>query len=194
MSADLRDYLELIAEATAERSFYDPAAIWLHGGPAALDGAALKRYGKDHSDMGGLFFCKDNPVGRWYAATYAGAHGRVWQARLGAPVDSICDLTNRAHRARLQAALSRQEYANILATRGASGHLDWAVVDEDLLEPLGFRGCVFQERPAGMATGLPPESGLATLPEPVLSIGLFHAADAHLTGFVPPDQVWDLFR
>lgn len=175
--------------------FYDPGALWLHGGPSALEGDALKRYGKDHSDMGALFFSKDVPVGRWYAATYAGARaGRVWKVRLSAPVDTVLDITNPKHRQRLRKAISPQEFNNIIDTRGNSGHMDWAVVDDEMLEPLGFRGCVFQERPAGMATGLPPQSGMATLPEPVLSVGLFHASDVHVIGFVPENEVWNLFR
>jgi hypothetical protein len=72
--------------------------------------------------------------------------------------------------------------------------MDWAVVDEEMMDELGFRGCVFQERPAGMETGLPPKLGMATLPEPVLSVGMFHASDVTVTGSVPPEQVWDLFR
>ena len=180
-------------EAATSR-FYDPGALWLHGGPSALEGDALKRYGKSHSDMGGLFFSKDVPVGRWYAATYAGTHGRVWKVRLSAPVDTILDITNPRHRQRLRKAISPEEFDNIIKSRGSSGHMDWAVVDEEMFEPIGFRGCVFQERPAGMETGLPPQLGLSTLPEPVLSVGMFHASDVHVIGFVPPDEVWNLFR
>lgn len=186
----LRHWMTLVEATTG--SFYDPTATWLHGGPLTLEGGALKRYGKSHSDMGALFFCKDIPVGRWYAATYA--KGRVWTVRLSATADTVLDITNPRHRIRLQRGLSRPEYDNILHTRGTSGHMDWSVVDEETLEPLGFRGCVFQERPAGMETGLPPQLGMPTLPEPVLSVGMFFADDVAITGFVPPDQMWDLFR
>jgi hypothetical protein len=185
-------YVELLE--ASRRPFYDPSAIWLHGGPSALEGDALKRYGKSHGDMGALFFCKDVPVGRWYAATYAGTEGRVWTVRLSAPVDTVLDITNPRHRLRLQKALAPEEYANIINTKGTSGHMDWTAVDDEMLNPLGFRGCVFQERPAGMETGLPSQFGMATLPEPVLSVGVFHATDVHMLGFVPEDQVWNLSR
>lgn len=189
----IRDWIILVENARRTQ-FYDPNAVWLHGGPSALEGDALKRYGKSHSDMGALFFCKDNPVGRWYTATYAGTSGRVWQVQLSAPINSVLDITNPSHRQRLRKALNPQEFANIIDTRGTSGHMDWTTVDDEMLEPLGFRGCVFQERPAGMETGLPPQLGMPTLPEPVLSVGMFHASDVHVTGFVPEDQVWNLFR
>lgn len=174
--------------------FYDPSAVWLHGSSQAMAGDALTRYGRGGGDAGGLFFCKDVPVGRWYAATYARDTGKVWTVKLSAPVDSILDLTNPRHRLTLQKHLNPQEYASILEARGSSGHMDWTNVDEELFEPMGFRGCVFQERPKGMATGLPPAMNLTVLPEAVLSVGMFFAEDCHITGFVPPDEVWNFFR
>lgn len=182
-------YNEIINEA-ASRRFYDPTAVWLHGGPMELQGNALKRYGKSHSDMGALFFCKDNLVGRWYTATYAGTKGKIWKVSLSAPINTILDLTNAKHRATLQRSLTQQEYEYMIKSRGTSGHMDWAVIDEELLEPLGFRGAVFQERPKGMATGLPPQYKMTTLPEAVLSVGMFNASDVHIVGSEMPEDIW----
>jgi hypothetical protein len=182
-------YNEIITEA-ASHGFYDPSAIWLHGGPMNLEGGALKRYGKSHQDAGALFFCKDVAVGRWYTATYAGTRGKIWQASLSAPVNSILDITKAKHRAILQKTIAREEFQAIMASRGTSGHMDWAHVDEEMLEPMGFRGAVFQERPKGMSTGLPPIYHMETLPEAVLSVGLFHASDIHLIGAINPEDIW----
>jgi hypothetical protein len=123
----IRHYIDLIEAAGGQR-FYDPAAVWLHGGPMHLEGDALKRYGKSHSDMGALFFCKDVPVGRWYTATYAGTKGRVWTVKLSPPVDAVFDLTNSSHRARLRAGVS---YTGIRQHRQHSRH-QW---------PHGLGGC-----------------------------------------------------
>lgn len=189
-------YLELLE--AARRPFYDPAAIWLHGGPMTLKGDALKRYGRSGQDAGALFFCKDIPVGRFYTASYAkpfmGEQGRVWKVKLLAPVDTILDTTNPKHIRRLRVALSPDELNFIMESRGDSGYMDWNVVDEEQLEPLGFRGCVIQERPKGMATGWPPTSGMATLPEAVISVGIFFHEDAQIIGFVPEEKLHDFFR
>ena len=154
-SPEFLRYSGIIKEASS-RMYYDPSAVWLHGGPMQLEGGALKRYGKSHSDTGALFFCKDGLVGRWYTATYAGTRGTVWTATLSAAPDTILDITNPKHRDILRKNISHAEYENMVNARGTSGHLDWVSVDDELLEPLGFRGAVFQERPKGMPTGLPP--------------------------------------
>lgn len=192
----IRNLIDLI-EVSSTGGFYNPSAVWLHGGPLELEGDALKRYGKSGSDMGALFFCKEEPVGLWYTASYARrlfqAKGKIYKVHLNPPVDSILDLTKAKHRERLMRGLSKDEYRFIFDSRGSSGHADWATVDEELFEPLGFRGCVFQERPKGMETGLPTDSGMATLPKAVLSVGIFQASDAHIIGFIDPDDVWNSF-
>jgi hypothetical protein len=178
-----------LSETVSRKSFYDPSAVWLHGGPIELEGDALKRYGKSGSDMGALFFCKDSFVGRWYTATYANK-GKIYKVKLSAPVDSILDLKNPKHLKILQDNISQSEYNFIMNSRGSSGNMDWATVDEELLEPLGFRGCVFQERPKGMETGLPPQYKLTHLPEDVLSVGIFNASDAKIIGVIDPIDIW----
>lgn len=189
----IRNFINLI-EAMGSKSFYNPSATWLHGGPFELQGDALKRYGKSNSDMGALFFCKDSLVGRWYTASYArkmfSEKGKIYQVKLSAPVDTILDLTNPKHCQKLRDNISKEEYNYIMTARGTSGHMDWATVDEELLEPLGFRGCVFQERPKGMETGLPAQYKLQRLPEAVLSVGIFDASDAHIINWIDPDNVW----
>jgi hypothetical protein len=190
----MRDFINII-EGSVSHGFYDPSATWLHGGPFTLEGDALKRYGRKGGDAGALFFCKESLVGTWYCATYArpmfGSPGKVYKVKLSAPVDSILDLTNPASLSKLKKGLSKDEFNYIMESRGDSGHMDWNTVDEEQLEPLGFKGCVFQERPKGMKTGLPSFSGLETLPEPILSIGIFNAADAHIIGSFDPQEFWD---
>lgn len=170
----------------AQLGHYDPNARYLHGGPQDLEGARLKRYGKHHSDAGALFFCKDTPGGRWYAGTYG---ERVWICRLRTPAEQVFDFSNPRHRQILRQNVNPQEWANY-ANTARNGHLDWSSVDEEVFEPLGFRGVLFLERPAGMQTGLPPESGFAVLPEDVLSVGLFHPEDADIIGSASRQELW----
>lgn len=181
-------------ELLTEARHFDPGATYLHGGPQEIEGRKLKRYGKSGGDYGALFFCKDTPEGRWYTSTYAGSKGRVWKVKVNMPVDAMFDITNARHRAKLQAGVSREEYANFIATAGSSGHLDWSLVNDELFEELGFRGMVFQERPKGMETGLPKESGMAVLKQPVLSIAVFSGDDVEITGHLSPVEMHDYYQ
>lgn len=168
------------------RAFYEESAVWLHGGPMELDGGTLKR--KSANDMGALFFCKNTVVGRWYTATYAGDEGKIWMATVKSPVDLILDLTNPQHKENLKSSLTREEFRMVMRSRGKSGHLDWTFAK--FLQPLGFRGAVFEERSKGMLTELPPEFNLTNLPEAVLSIGIFHDYDVDVIGSILPESIW----
>jgi predicted nucleotidyltransferase len=170
----------------AATSDFDPNAVYLHGTRQVLRGRNLTRYGKNHSDMGALFFCKDSLVGRWYSGTYGDT---IWLCRIKTPVDRIFSFSNPRHQKLLQKHLDPQEYQYIAAS-SRNGHLDWAVVDEDQFTQMGFRGVVFIERAAGMATGLPEQSGLAALPEDVLSVGIFDAADVEIIGSKTRVELW----
>ena len=170
------------------RSFYDPSAIWLHGGPRELRTGKLTRYGKNNSDYGALFFCKDDVEGRWYTSTYAkkllGVKGKIWKTKISCPENTIFDLTNPVHKLKLRNSIGKEHYNSILDSKSTSGHLDWSSVDDELFGELGFKGCIFQERPKGMETGWPPSSGFSVLKNNLLSIGIFDAADAHIVGEV----------
>lgn len=155
-----------------DTSHFDPFANYLHGGPSTLDGDALKRHGNKGHDMGGLFFVMDSPEGRKLATMYAsskyGDDGAIYFVRINLSVDEVLDLTNEKHQKRLKSELSPQEYQYIIdSSRG--GQMDWSVVDDELLEDLGFKGAILAERPEGES-------------QYVYSVAVFNASDVEVVG------------
>lgn len=146
----MRDYIDLftLVESTRAAGF-DPTATYLHGGPEMLVGGKLKRYGRDDSDMGALFFAEDTPEGRAYAAGYAVTkdRGAVWKVRINLSPNDVYDHSNPSHRVRLTRAVGPEMWADM--TQGASGQLDWTAVDDELMAEAGFAGALLQERPPG---------------------------------------------
>lgn len=177
----MRRFLQIVTEAVLREGYYDPSAIYLHGGPKALEGDALKRYGKMGSDMGGLFFSKDTPNDRRYAVSYTFHHqdgGTVYKVRIKLSPDQVFDLTNRKHRQRLQAVLSPEEWNYILeSARG--GQMDWAVVDEDQLGEAGFKGVILAERPPNFAGNA----------DYIYSVAVFDANVVEIVGQLSPDEI-----
>lgn len=169
--------LSRLDEAKA-KPFFDPSATYLHGGPPVLVGGALKRYGKNGGDMGGLFFTKDSPEGRAYAVSYTfGKNGVVYKVKINLAVDDVFDLQNLKHRRKLQAAVSPEEWSYLLDSQ-RGGQLDWAVVDEDQLGEAGFKGTILAERPPGVVSE-----------NFVYSVAVFDAAVVRITGQLSPDEV-----
>lgn len=159
---------------------FDPQAVYLHGGPAKLDGGALKRYGRSNSDMGALFFIKESPDGWRYALGYAvtkAENSGVYRVRINLETSQVFDFSRSDHRRIAQTNLSPVEY-NYWMNAARSGHLDWAILDGEILEEWGFRGAVLFERPQGFV-------GYA---EDVLSIGVFDAKDVQIIDFVPKQE------
>jgi hypothetical protein len=132
---------------------FDPNAIYLHGGPAELEGGAFRRYMKNGSDMGGLFFIKESPVGYKYALGYAimkFRDGAIWRVRLNVSQDKIFDFSDPQHRKLAKEKLDPQMF-NYWVESSRGDHLDWATIDDELLEEWGFKGAVLFERPKGFS-------------------------------------------
>jgi hypothetical protein len=163
-------------------STYNPSEIYLHGGPGPNDltGGALKRYGREHSDMGALFFTSNTPDGMRYALGYtlAKPNGGVYQCRIKIPPNKMFDFSKTAHRNIARQNLNPQEFNGWVESARAN-HLDWTSVDDELMEEWGFRGAIFFERPKG-------HNGFKTN---VLSFAVFHAEDVEIIGFTPKEEL-----
>lgn len=171
---DLRHWMCLVEAG------YNPQNIYLHGGPGQLRGGKLTRYGRDHSDMGALFFTPETPDGWRYALGYAitKPDGGVYRCRLKLTANQIFDFSKPAHRRLAQRHLAPEEFQSWL-TSARKNYLDWTAVDDERMEEWGFRGAVFLEREAG-------HNAFAT---DVLSIGIFHAEDAEIIDFTPKQEL-----
>jgi len=154
---------------------FDPATLYLHGGPAHLEGKALKRYGRHRSDAGALFFCADTPTCRIYAAGYAAWTGdpAVWKVRIDLSTDLVFDFSRTDHRKRLERVVSAEEWRHLEAHGRAEGQLDWTDVDEDIMAQAGFRGSLLHERSTGY---------FGPSAEALISIAVFDAADVTIVG------------
>lgn len=132
-------------------AFYEPSATWLHGGPVELREGKLLRYGKGSSDMGALFFVKDAPGQRQYAALYD--KGAIHTARVNLQPDEVFDLRNPSHRARVEPVVTDDavgtDFLRSALPAARDGVLDWSTIDGEVLREAGFRGAIVAERPAG---------------------------------------------
>lgn len=128
---------------------FSPTRFYWHGGPK-LNGGLFKLGGNNGYDSGGLFFSQDNPSGRSYAYGYAASKpdGHLYKVRINIPKDKILDFTNSKHKSLLKTKLSKDEF-EFISISSRNGHIDWATIDSDRLEELGFQGAVLFERPAG---------------------------------------------
>lgn len=172
----MREFIDILTETPA--AGFDPSATYLHGGPETLAGGKLKRYGRDDSDMGALFFAEDTPEGRAYAAGYAVTkeRGTVWKVRINLTPNEVYDHGNPSHRVRLKRAVGREMWADM--TQGASGQLDWTAVDDELMAEAGFAGALLQERPPGF---------LGT--NSVRSVAVFDASRVEIIGKMTPEEL-----
>lgn len=177
----MREFLTILEQSLME-GFFDPTAVYLHGGPSELVGGRLKRYGRGGRDMGGLFFVKDTPNDRRYAATYPASQpdgGAVYTVRINLSADEVFDLSNPAHRAELKKAVSPQEFESYMKA-ASGGALDWAAMpDEETFEDLGFKGAILAERPPGFAGNA----------DHIRSIVVFDAGDVEITGTLSGEEV-----
>lgn len=130
---------------------FHPSHVYLHGGPALLEGGRLRRYGRGHSDAGALFFSEDTREGRLYAArhAFAVAPSAVWVVRIHLTTSQVFDFGKKDHRERLARVMSPFEWASISASAHETGQLDWAYVDEEQMRAAGFLGALLLERSAG---------------------------------------------
>lgn len=128
---------------------FNPNAVYLHGGPANLDGNAFRRYMRNGSDSGGLFFIEESKVGYKYAAGYAATkNGAIWRVKLNLNKSQVFDFSNRQHRTLAKRNLSPQEFEYWVES-STNNHIDWAVVDEEILEEWGFKAALLFERAKG---------------------------------------------
>jgi hypothetical protein len=164
---------------------FDADAAFYHGGPTHLEGGRLKRYGKSDQDMGALFFCPDTPLGRQYAAQYAWHHpggGAVWRVRLALEPATVFDWRVADHRARLQAAVSAQEFAGMAEAIRADA-LDWTSIDDELFPEIGFHGVILAERPAFALVGRDGQDGF------VRSVAVFDPDRVEIIDSLRPEDV-----
>lgn len=171
----MRRLIDLVE--TAFTAYYDPAAIWLHGGPAQLEGGHFRRGARGGRDMGGIFFVKDSREGWEHALGYAvarTANGGVWRCRITLPADKVLDWTNPAHRNRLKDAMAPESFERLAAYAG-EGHMPWfrdpqmQQAFEKVLVALDFGGIVLLERQRGS----------------ILSVCVFDPAHIEIVDFTP---------
>jgi len=147
--------------------------VYLHGGPAQLDGGNLKRGGRKGHDMGALFFVPENEDGYKHAIGYAISRSprdwAVYRVRLNAPDNKIFNFTNPRHK-KIAQQHSPSQYQSWEQSKGTSGHLDWTAVDEELLEEWGFKGAIFHER----------SKDVVNSNQDIISIGIFDPNDASI--------------
>jgi len=131
---------------------YSSNKIYLHGGPSKLDGGSFRRGGRKGHDMGALFFIEESVAGYTYALGYAMSRGTdtgIYRVNIKLPDNQIFDFTNQKHKQIAKEFLSDQEYKSWESSKGDTGHIDWAVIDEEIIEEMGFKGVIIHERNAG---------------------------------------------
>ncbi len=147
--------------------------VYLHGGPAQLDGGNLKRGGRKGHDMGGLFFVSESEDGYRYAMGYAIARSpkdwAVYRVKLNVPENKIFNFNNPAHQ-KIAYQHSPEQYQSWERSKGTSGHLDWTAVDEETLEEWGFKGAIFHER----------SKDVVNAEQDVISVGIFDPTDVSI--------------
>lgn len=131
---------------------FDNNKVYLHGGPSNLEGGHFKRHGRKGHDMGALFFIEESEAGYKYALGYAISRGSdtgIYRVKITLPENKIFDFTNSRHREIAKQYLNDQEFKMWNDTKGDSGHIDWAVIDEEMIEEMGFEGAIIHERNSG---------------------------------------------
>lgn len=161
--------------------------IFLHGGPATLDGGRLKRGGRGGHDMGALFFVPENKDGYKYAMGYAIARSprnwAIYRVKLNLADNMVFNFANPEHQSLAKSKLSEEEYNSWKNSVGSSGHLDWTKVDDELLEEWGFDAALFHER---------ARSVLSTS-EDIVSVGVFDPKHVQIVEILPKEIVKERF-
>lgn len=164
-----------------ESKMYD--LVFLHGGPANLEGGRLKRGGRGGHDMGALFFVPESKDGYKYAMGYAIARSpkdwAIYRVRLNLPDNRIFNFTNPQHQELAKRRLNAEEYNSWKSSVGTSGHLDWTKVDDELLEDWGFDAALFHERAKNV---------LGTNND-IVSVGVFNPKHIQILETLPKEVV-----
>lgn len=166
---------------------FSPDKTYLHGGPAELIGGSFRRGGNRGHDMGGLFFIEENEVGYQYALGYAimkHKNSGIWRVKINLPKNRILDWTNPKHKAVVKNHISPAEYQSWEESKGSSGHLDWAQVDEELMEEMGFLGAIFHER----------SQGVNNLTGDAVSVGIWDPKYIEIIDFIPKEDIIEKYR
>lgn len=160
---------------------YSPSEIYLHGGPEKLEGGNLKRGAKRGSDMGALFFVKESAAGYKYALGYAISRVRgpsgVYRVKINLSSADVFDFTNHNHRAIAGKLLSHREFQSWENSKGDSGHINWAAINEEIIKKIGFKGTIIHERDSGKIGS-----------KSITSVAVFDPQDVEIIEFVPKQQ------
>lgn len=166
----------------------------LHGGPKELEGGILKT-GMKHggkSDSGGIFLAEPTETGKLYARSYTldkPDGGAIHRFEISDKA-KIFDLRNPEHLDVLKKNVSADEL-NYYLQSSRNGVMDWATMDEELLQDLGFDGVKLFERPKGFK--MFDESGkLVPAPEDSLSIALWD--NKHIKPALTKQQLTDIYN
>lgn len=160
---------------------YTSDKTYLHGGPSKLDGGKFKRGGRKGHDMGALFFIEESDAGYKYALGYAISRGQdtgIYRVKLNLPVNKIFDFTNFQHKKIAKEFLSDQEYSSWEESKGDTGHIDWAVIDEEIIEEMGFQGVIIHERNSGQISK-----------SSITSVAIFDPSYVKIIDFIPKKDV-----
>lgn len=164
---------------------YSPSKVYLHGGPSKLDGGKFKRGGRKGHDMGALFFIEESDAGYTYALGYAMARGSdtgIYRVNINLPSDQIFDFSNRKHKQFAKEFLSDQEYQSWENSKGDTGHIDWAVIDEEIIEEMGFKGIIIHERNSGQISK-----------SSITSVAIFDPAYVNIIDFIPKKDAMEKY-
>lgn len=165
---------------------FSPNKIYLHGGPSKLDGGHFKRGGRKGHDMGALFFIEESDAGYKYALRYAMSRGNdtgIYKVNIKLNPNDIFDFTRKDHKKIAKEFLNPQEYESWEQSKGDSGHIDWAVIDEELIEEMGFKGVMIHERNVGQIGK-----------DSIVSVAVFDPKYVNIIDFIPKKDTMEKFN
>ena len=153
--------------------FYDPQALWLHGSSAEF--TQFKLGGKGGWDAGGIFLVKDTQAQEAYARSYG---EKLYRCRVKLQPDQVFELMIPEHVERVlevetDDAIGR-DFMRSAEEGQRYGHVDWATLDQEVLELAGFKGCILAERP----------KGFSNFTEDILSLCVFDPSAIDIVGRV----------
>lgn len=165
----------------SQNSYFDPSAVYLHGGVAELRN---NRFERTSNDAGGLFFAKENEIGYKYALAYAikasikRVRTGIWRVKINLSQENVFELTNPKHLELAQNNLSEEEF-NLWTKVTESNHLHWKLLNEHLLKSWGFKGAVLFEKGSDVGFGIKGT---------VLSVVVFDPENVHIIDFIPKNE------
>jgi hypothetical protein len=165
---------------------FNPEKLYLHGGPSELKGGAFMRHGFKGQDMGALFFIEESKTGYKYALGYAISKYKdagIWRVKINLSTNEVFDFTNRKHHEYAKENLNPAQFESWVKSAGASGHLDWPQIDEELMEEWGFKAVLLHERSAGFNN----------FDKHAISIAIFDPKHIEIVDFIPKKEALNLY-